>query len=137
VNDLPISLWNGVRQLIDRLNFALARQWHTASQSLVDDLFASLGYLVGELNHFKSSLPPKRAASVARPSDVVADLAAIELEFAELEIDLQEKKVSVLTDPIVLEGTHLGPFQIVLLGSGRSNHRLQGACQRDQLSRGA
>jgi len=114
-NDLPLALWHRASQLIARLQLAQSRRWQAASQVLMDDLFAGLGDLISALEHFQSSLPPKRgAAARTRPADLLADLAALDQEFTELQIDLADNQIRVLTEPIALEGIQLGPFRIVL-----------------------
>src|SRR5437667_3334418 len=40
--------------------------------------------------------------------------ATLEDEFGDVEIDLRAKLVTVTTEPIILEGVHLGSFGIVL-----------------------
>ena len=42
------------------------------------------------------------------------ELQALELEFPEVRYDLAEKTISVITEPITLDGIHLGPFEIRL-----------------------
>jgi len=51
---------------------------------------------------------------VSGPRDIAADLAALEDEFEKVELNLQEKKLSVVTSDIELEDTYLGSFRIVL-----------------------
>lgn len=113
--ELPLAQWQVIRQLVDRLRLARARYWPAASQALVDDLLASVNHLISDLHGFKAHLPPRRGpATMVRPSEVMADLAALDREFADLEIDLDEHELSVRTEPIELEGVFLGPFRIVL-----------------------
>src|SRR5436190_15475797 len=113
--ELPLAQWQVIRQLVDRLRLARARHWPSANRALVDDLLASVNHLISDLNGFKAQLPPRRGpACIARPSELMADLAALDQEFADLEIDLDEHELSVRTESIVLEGVYLGPFRIVL-----------------------
>ena len=55
-----------------------------------------------------------RVRSIASQGDIYQDLLALEEEFPEVQIDLAEAQISVTTEPLILEGIHLGPFQIRL-----------------------
>jgi hypothetical protein len=115
LQDLPYDVWQQCCRIAARLRFAQSRNWQVAAQSLTDDLHFTTGCLVRELNRYREQLPPRRTPKcVASASEIAADLAALEQEFDEVELDLKERTVSVLTTPIVLEDVHLGPFRIVL-----------------------
>jgi hypothetical protein len=58
-----------------------------------------------------SAVKPTR---LAPPSEIAADLAALGGEFPEVALDLAERNVSVVTEPIELEGIALGRFRICL-----------------------
>jgi hypothetical protein len=51
---------------------------------------------------------------LSKSSDMFAELLQIEDEFGELKYDLNDKTLSVITDPITLEGFAFGPFEIRL-----------------------
>ena len=58
-----------------------------------------------------------RSTATARSAtahDIYQDLVALRQEFEELDYDLRERRLSVVTEPIVLEGVYLGPFEIRL-----------------------
>ena len=113
--ELPHFLWNRVSQVHARLQHVHSRQWQAASQSLIDDLYFQAGHLIRELESFKASLPPRPAYQMlATPADIVADLVALQADFDDLQIDPAEHTISVLTEPIVLEGIRLGRFRIEL-----------------------
>lgn len=113
--ELPDRVWQQCSKTVQRLRFAQMRGWHAAVQSLGDDLHYTAGCLLRELQLFRDSLPQRRIAkSVASAGEMAADLAALEQEFDEVALDFQERTVSVLTAPIILEHVHLGPFRIVL-----------------------
>ena len=50
-------------------------------------------------------------------SDIFAELLQAEQEFGELKFDLNEKTISVTTEPIVLDDMQFGPFEIKLFVS--------------------
>jgi hypothetical protein len=47
-------------------------------------------------------------------SDIYRDLVTLSEEFEELDYDVKTCRISITTDPIVLEGVFLGPFEIQL-----------------------
>jgi hypothetical protein len=97
--------------------FELVRDkgWQTAADSLLLDLDLSAANLGRRLDRFRTELPKTPSPmQVSGPRDIAADLAALEEEFVEVEVNLQDKKICVLTSPIELEDTYLGPFRIVL-----------------------
>ena len=60
-------------------------------------------------------------------SEIFREILAVQDEFGEVEIDLAEGELAITTDPIVLDDTHLGPFQIRLdIGrlAGRQPYRV-------------
>lgn len=54
---------------------------------------------------------------------LLAELRQLHDEFAEAHIDPKGQSISARTDPIVLEGIHLGPFSIVLNLNELATHR--------------
>jgi len=112
---LPESSWEALRRITRRLEVTATRGWHTAHQHLVDELDYFLRMLNRELDVVREELsaaPKLRQVSSAR--DIVADLEAIAGEFEGFTLDRKQQSLSVLTEPIELEGTYLGSFQIVL-----------------------
>jgi len=115
LNDLPQTAWNELRLTVERLRYAQRRGWHVAAQSLCDDLHYTCGCLQRHLEAFRQQLPSKSVTQqVASPSEIAADLYALEQEFEDVVLLLKEHRISVLTAPIVLEDVELGPFRIVL-----------------------
>jgi len=57
----------------------------------------------------------ERPSLVPRPSDLVRDLDQLADEFGSWRFDRDDHAVCVVTDPIVLEGLYLGPFEIRLM----------------------
>ena len=70
--------------------------------------------------------PTTDDSHVASSRDIHADLVALYKEFDSASFDLRRHTVSATTEPIELEGTYLGPFEIRLdwneLGNGSSHH---------------
>ena len=58
--------------------------------------------------------PARLSAASRSASDIYRDILALDDEFEEVEIDLDEHELSVTTDRIVLEDIDLGPFEIRL-----------------------
>jgi len=115
LNDLPQAAWDELRRTVERLRYVQRRSWRVAAQSLCDDLHYSCGCVQRHLEWFREQLPSKSAPQqVAAPSEIAADLQALEQEFEDAELHLKEHNVSVLTAPIVLEDVELGSFRIVL-----------------------
>ena len=61
----------------------------------------------------KERLNAGNARSVEQ-AEVFRDLLVLKLEFSDVEIDLRQKTMAVVTRPIVLDGLILGEFQILL-----------------------
>jgi hypothetical protein len=57
---------------------------------------------------------PQAARSSADLRNLVAELQQLDQEFGGLDVDLKNKTVQVITEPIELEEVHLGPFGIQL-----------------------
>ena len=107
--------WDDLLSAVKRFELVRDRGWQTAADSLLSDLDLSAASLGRRLDRFRQELPRTPSPmQVFGPRDIAADLAALEAEFVEVDLNLQEKKVSLLTSPIELEGTYLGPFRILL-----------------------
>jgi hypothetical protein len=107
--------WGQLTKIAERFEMAREKGWRTAADSLLSELDLSAANLVRRLDRFRHELPRVPAPmQVSAPRDIAADLAAVVEEFEEVELNLQEKSLSVLTSPIELEDTFLGPFRIVL-----------------------
>ena len=117
--------WEGLAKTARRFEFAREKGWQTAADSLLSELDLSAASLGRRLDRFRYELPKTPSPmQVSGPRDIAEDLAALEHEFEEMELNLQEKKVSVVTPAIELEETYLGPFRVVL----RWEDIGQGAC---------
>jgi hypothetical protein len=107
--------WDELLANLKRFELVRNRGWQSAAGSLLSSLDLMAASLARRLDRFRHELP--RTASpmqISGPRDIAADLAALEDEFEKVELNLQERKLSVLTSAIELEDTYLGPFRIVL-----------------------
>jgi len=96
-----------------RLGLALSRDWLAAAGECCTDVARQLSdipYTVSRLELLLS----KRQAGVPSLSDLVEEIRAAGAEFGEIEFDQEEDSLSVVTEPITLEGIYLGPFRIAL-----------------------
>ncbi len=114
--DLPFYAWNSIQDLKRQIDTARRRGWHGAAKRLREDL----AYAVSDCRRQLDDLYHKLADANGTPcqhvsaTDVYGDLVALKNEFEEVDIDLEEKELSVTTDSITLDGIFLGPFQIRL-----------------------
>ena len=107
--------WQDLTKLVRRLELAREKGWQVAADSLLLDLDLSAATLGRRLERFRHELPKTPGSTqVSGPRDIAQDLTALEEEFVEVELNLQEKRLSVLTAPIELNDTYLGPFRIIL-----------------------
>jgi len=112
---LPEEGWAELQRAAARLQTATNREWYAGAASVQDDLYYTLQRLERELADIRQQLPKRTTPElVSSPSTILADLAALENEFEQCALDLQQQTLSVLTDPIDLDGVHLGAFRVVL-----------------------
>jgi hypothetical protein len=79
------------------------------------DLRSSIPSVERELATIVQSLPnPVGLERFATANEIFEDLLAVNDEFEELAYDLRLRRLTVTTEPIVLEGVYLGPFEIQL-----------------------
>ena len=107
--------WEDLLSAVRRFEFVTDRGWQTAADSLLSSIQLSAASLGRRLDRFRYELPRNPSPmQVLGPRDIAADLAALEDEFEDVELNLQQKKLSVVTSDIELEDVYLGPFRIVL-----------------------
>jgi hypothetical protein len=104
---------------------ALARRWAAAARQMARRI-PLLAHSVHDASAEDFSVPPP--SPVPSLTELVAELHQLEAEFAEVEIDARAGVLSVLTEPLVLEGMHLGAFSLRLdlkrLACRRGNYAL-------------
>lgn len=113
--ELPERAWKRCSDLVRRSRRAELRNWHLAAAELRRDLAYELTSLQSELTVLASQFPRvplvKRVASAG---DIYGDIVALAGDFAELDFDLQARRLSITTEPITLQNLYLGPFEIRL-----------------------
>ena len=86
-----------------------------AVERLQRDSCGKLRRLQQAISELARQLEPSSSESTrASVSEIYADLVALHDEFDEVSFDRQARTISVTTEPIELEGVHLGPFEIRL-----------------------
>ena len=112
---VPSLRWDNLSRLAQRFELVRAKGWYAAAQAVRRDVYYELRRLHSELEEYQEALPALvPQGTIASPSEIAADLAALCEEFDEATIDLEEKTISILTQPIRLEEVALGRFKIVL-----------------------
>lgn len=109
---LPSYALQDLLRLQQKWESAQRRQWRVAAARLRVATRRCASELLGSLQRLVNEVPSRREEPLAGPGDVYRDLAALQAEHTGVEIDRQEKTVSVTTERIVLEGLDLGPFVI-------------------------
>jgi hypothetical protein len=113
--DLPQDDWNCGQSLLHRMRQAESRGWYGAARVLRKELDWPLKQCAERLQTLGQSISAQdRPSDIANLHDIFNDLVALFDEFAAVEIDLASRKLSVTTEPIVLEGFELGPFNMNL-----------------------
>lgn len=112
---LPEHLWQRSQVLAARIEKAKSSRLGLAASKLARDLKYSIDCLHQHLRRMSEQVhETSRARQFASPSELYSDLVALQTEFDEVEWDLAARTVSVNTEPIVLDGIDLGPFEIRL-----------------------
>jgi len=112
---LPQERWDKLQKRTRHLQLALDRGWYAAGQHVLKDLDYTVRLLRRELENLQTGLPTNvRPQRLTEPHEMAADLVALAGDFEQVNIDLEQENVSVVTEPIVLEGVHLGSYRIVL-----------------------
>lgn len=102
-----------VRKFQRRLVLCSTRTWKAALRRTLQDMEGALhDVLYQKQNTEYSIFQAKR--DVPKVVDVFGELKQMEDEFSEVSYDRDESVLSVITEPVVLEGVHLGEFEIRL-----------------------
>ena len=113
--ELPIESWQRCSDLVRQIRRAQLRGWHLAANELLRDLRYTIPSIEHELTALLQKLPrPMETDRIATTGDIYQDLVALKEEFEGLDYDLRTCWLSVTTEPIVLDGIYLGPFEIQL-----------------------
>lgn len=113
--EMPTGNWQRCGDLARQLRRAQLRGWNLAADVLRGDLSYACSSVVQELDVLSRSLSrPVTSVRVANIGHIYDDLQALEQEFGDLDDDRKFLRLSIVTDPITLEGVYLGPFEIRL-----------------------
>ena len=112
---LPETPWRDWRVRLRRIDRARNRRWAGAEETVRQEALAALTELGARLEGCRNVLAPGGDRSVVSSvGDIYRDLASLRDEFPKVAADVANGSVSVTTEPIVLEETYLGPFEIKL-----------------------
>src|SRR6476660_9288449 len=113
--EMPQMDWQRCADLVRQIRRARLRGWQLAANALLRDLGYALPSIQHELSTIAERLPRSTAIEPrATVHDVYQDLVALRQEFEQLDYDRRGRRLSVVTEPIVLAGVYLGPFEIRL-----------------------
>ncbi len=96
---------------------AVNKCWYPAAEKIRSRISRNLTDFSHHFEQFKNIIDTDDI-KLPKLGDVVAELLQIEDEFGEININLESKSISIITDPIELEGIYLGSFEIRLFLSG-------------------
>ena len=112
---IPEADWVGCQTLLRRIRLAHRRGWDLAAARLrecIESTVARCAESFADLNRRLASA--KRLMHPQSIQEIVQDFIPLSEEFDDFKIDMPNQTVSVTTEPIVLEETQLGPFEIRL-----------------------
>ncbi len=111
--EMPIERWNRCTTLVRQIRRSQLRSWSLAASELSQELSQAISHLQHELASIQQQVPfQNTVARRATTREIYEDLVALDEEFAELDYDISSCQLSITTEPIVLEGVYLGPFEI-------------------------
>ena len=94
-------------------DMAIEKNWLNSAEKIKSRTNRNLNDLTYHLQQFKGLLSTDRPKE-PKISDVLAELNQIDAEFGVYEFDMDEKTISVITDPIGLDDIAFGSFEIKL-----------------------
>lgn len=92
---------------------ALSNQWFASAETCtnrIDRLLADVSYSIQKIKQFTA----KESIKIPALKAIFDALNQLQDEFARIEFGNDEDSISVITEPIELEGIYLGPFEIKL-----------------------
>jgi hypothetical protein len=96
-----------------KLSIALSHNWLSAA----DNCSSGLNRVIDDVSHYVTNLKQlidKPAAEIPNLSFIFEELKQLQQEFEQVEFNKAENTISVITEPVTLEGIDLGPFKIQL-----------------------
>ena len=114
--------WRTIQQLLRKCELAKRREWDSAQNLLLTELPRRLDALRYQIDVAVTALR-QYCERPGRPtlSTIYQEIQSLREEFVDVECDTRLREIRVTTEPIVLEGIYLGPFQ-VCLEVGRLGH---------------
>ena len=113
--ELPFQSWWHCDRLMRLRQRAQRRGWGSAASKLERELKTVVAQLIQELSTLHGELSSDSSRQqISSVRELYAELWSLEEEFGELQLDLRAQTISVITEPIELEGVYLGPFEICL-----------------------
>eukprot|EP00913_Durusdinium_trenchii_P010894 g10223.t1 len=98
---------------------AESRGWHGALELVRQESLTALAQLTDRLQATRNGLTaPAGRTTLATAGDIYLDLVSLQDEFVSVTAEFSRGSLSATTEPIVLEGTDLGPFEIQLNWTG-------------------
>ncbi|MFH1265222.1 MAG: hypothetical protein ABIK89_05800, partial [Planctomycetota bacterium] len=111
---LPETAWSDCIRLVRQIDKAAGRGWHRAARRLRVELVYAVGTCRRRLEQLGWELEGESPdQKLPTQGELFQDLVALEDEFDEIRWD-RKGTLSVITEPIVLDGTDLGRFEIAL-----------------------
>ncbi len=112
---LPFQPWWHCDRLIRKRQQAQRRGWDSAALKLERELKSGAAQLIQQLTTLHGELSSDASQQqISSVRELYAELWSLEEEFGELHLNLRAQTISVMTEPIELEGVYLGPFEICL-----------------------
>jgi len=96
-----------------KIELALAHQWFAATGKCCDRVYRLCNEISSSVSRARP-LAERKKQDIPSLSTITEELQAAEDEFGGIDINLQKNTISVVTEPISLEYTYLGPFEIRL-----------------------
>ncbi len=112
---LSLELAQELARLQRLEQIAASRGCNLAAARLREDIVRALKRISGSVYQSLDAIGENsKPAFGCSALDIVNDLKALERDFADVELDLKNQTISVTTEPIELDGTYFGEFQVVL-----------------------
>jgi hypothetical protein len=102
------------RRLLEHVQLVEQRGWSAAAVLCRKRLRGAFEQLKREIEAALDELAAPTVRPLAPLRDIYEDLVALADEFREVQISLKERQISVVTDPVELDGVFLGRFRILL-----------------------
>ena len=112
---VPETSWSHWQVCLHRISRARNRRWTGAVETVRQQALETLTELRARLEDCRNALTlHSDKVGVSSVGDIYRDLVALRDEFPQVAVEFSNGSVSVTTEPVVLEGMDLGPFEIKL-----------------------